>query len=272
MSAMKLSNLTYNTLNKMFAQGKRFDGRKLMEQRDFTIEYDVSYKAEGSARVKLGKTEVVVGVKLGVGEPYPDSLDSGNLMVSGDLLPLASPRFESGPPKYNSLELTRLVERAIRESQVIDLKKLVIKEGEKVWSVMIDVYPINDDGALIDATSIAAMAALMQTYFPELDENGRPDYDKKTTKKLPLDDDIIPLSFTFYKLGDSLVFDPTREEEEACEGKIVFGLSNKGKEHMIHSTQKGLDMPLTGEEVNIMMKELPKLYDDTLKKLKKFLK
>lgn len=270
---MNLSNLTKNTLNKMFALGKRFDGRKLLEQREFTVEYDVSYKAEGSARVKLGKTEVVVGVKLGVGEPYPDSLDSGNLMASGDLLPLASPRFESGPPKYNSLELTRLVERAIRESHVIDLKKLVIKEGEKVWTVMIDIYPINDDGALIDAASIAAMAALMQTHFPEIDKDGKIDYDKKTTKKLPLLENTIPLSLTFYKLGDSLVVDPTREEEEAADGKIVWGISHyKGKEHMIHSAQKGMDAHLSTDDITEMMKNLPKLYDDTLKKLKKFLK
>src|SRR3989344_3852771 len=193
MSSMNLSNLTYNTLLKMLAAGKRFDGRKLLEQRDLSVEYNVSYKAEGSARVKLGKTEVIAGVKIGVGEPYPDSLDKGNLSVSGDLLPLASPRFESGPPKYNSLELTRLVERAIRESGVIDLSKLVIKEGEKVWSVMIDIYPINDDGALIDAASIAAMAALMQTHLPELGEDGRIDYDKKFTKKLVLLENTIPL-------------------------------------------------------------------------------
>ncbi len=273
MSAMHTSNLTQEMLVRMFAAGKRFDGRKLLEMRDFTIEHDVSYKAEGSARVRLGKTEVVVGVKLGVGTPYPDSMDSGNLMVSGDLLPMASPRFESGPPKYNSLELTRLVERAIRESHVIDLKKLVITEGEKVWTVMIDVYPINDDGNLIDAASIAAVAALMNAHIPNLDKDGRIDYETKSTKKLPLTEGTIPLSITFFKLGDSLIVDPVREEEEACEGKIVWGLSNwKGKEHMIHSCQKGLEVALSKEDIEFMMQHLPKLYDDTLKKLKKFLK
>lgn len=253
--------------------GRRFDDRGLLEQRDFSVEYNVSNKAEGSARVRMGKTEVVVGVKLEVGVPYPDSLDKGNLMVSGDLLPLASPRFESGPPKFNAIELPRLIDRMVRESHVIDLKKLVIKEGEKVWVVIIDIYPINDDGALIDAASIATVAALMQTKMPELDENGRINYEKDAKKKLPLEDGIIPLSFTFYKLGDTIFVDPTREEEEAVDGKIVFGVSfYKGKEHMIHSCQKGFDAPMSREEIEKMMKHLPKLYDDTLKKLKKFLK
>jgi len=273
MSSMHFSNLTYNSLLKMFSKDKRFDGRKLIEQRDFTIEYDVSNKAEGSARVRMGKTEVVVGVKLEVGAPYPDSRDKGNLMVSGDLLPLASPRFESGPPKFAAIELPRLIDRMVRESHVIDLKKLVIVENEKVWVVIIDVYPINDDGNLIGAASIATAAALLETHIPELDENGMIDHDKKATKKLPLETGVIPLSFTFYKLGDSLLVDPTREEEEACDGKIVWGISNyKGKEHMIHSAQKGLEATMSSEDIAKMMKELPKLFDDTLKKLKKFLK
>src|SRR3989338_4572078 len=128
--SMESSNLTIETLKKMFAAGKRFDGRALTDFRDFEISYTVSNKAEGSARVKLGKTDVVVGVKLAPGEPYPDSPDKGNLMVSADLLPLASPRFEQGPPKFPAIELPRLVDRSIRESGMIDLSKLVIKEGE----------------------------------------------------------------------------------------------------------------------------------------------
>lgn len=269
---METSNLTVNTLSRMFSAGKRFDGRKLLEMRDFTIEHEVSNKAEGSARVRLGKTEVVVGVKMEVGTPYPDSLDRGNLMVSGDLLPLASPRFESGPPKFNAIELPRLIDRMVRESHCIDLHKLVIVEGEKVWTVIIDIYPINDDGNLIDAASIATMVALMNTHIPNLDKDGKIDHDSKGTKKLPLVDGIIPFSFTFFKLGDSLIVDPTREEEEACEGKVVWGVSNKGKEHMIHSCQKGLEVPLSHSEVSEMMKHLPGLYDDTFKKLKKFVK
>ncbi len=273
MSGMGASNLTINTMSKMFAAGKRFDGRKLTEMRDFKVEFDVSNKAEGSARVILGKTEVVVGVKMEVGEPYPDSLDKGNLMVSGDLLPMASPRFESGPPKFNAIELPRLIDRMVRESHCIDLKKLVIEEGKKVWMVIIDIYPINDDGNLIDAASIATMAALMNAHIPNLNSDGRIDHETKGSKKLPFVEGVLPLSFTFFKLGDSLIVDPTREEEETCEGKVVWGISNwKGKEHMIHSCQKGLEEAMSHAEISVMMKHLPGLYDDTFKKLKKFVK
>lgn len=272
MSKMEVSNLTKDAISKMLADGKRFDGRGLFDLRDFEVEIGVSNTAEGSARVKLGKTDVVVGVKLATAEPYPDSLDKGNLMVSGDLLPMASPRFESGPPKFDAIELPRLIDRMIRESGMIDFKKLCIKKGENVWGVFVDIYPLNDDGALIDAASIACVVALQNAVFPGLDKDGRVDYKKRTKNKLPLDKDILPLSFTFYKLENSLFLDPTREESEACDAKITFGISKWKGQYMVNSCQKGWETTLTKEEIEEMMKILPKKYEERIKKLGKFLK
>ena len=166
----KTSSLTGERIKKYLQEGKRFDGRKLEEFRDLTIETGVSKNAEGSARVKLGNTEVLVGVKLGVGTPYPDSPNKGNLMTTAELLPLSSPRFESGPPNINSIELARVTDRGIRESKCIDFKKLCIKEGEKVWILLIDICPINDDGNLRDAAALGAIAALKDLKFPKYDE------------------------------------------------------------------------------------------------------
>ena len=271
MSSMDASNLTIETLKKMFEAGKRFDGRGLLDFRDMKVELDISNKAEGSARVKLGKTEVIVGVKLQTGEPYPDSLDKGNLMVSGDMLPMASPRFQAGPPDFFTAEPARLVDRAIRESKVIDLKQLVIKAGEKVWTVIIDVYPINDDGNFIDAATLGAIVALKNTLLPGIDKDGKIDYDKKTKDPLPLIKDVTPLSFTFYKLGNAILLDPTREEAETCEVRITFGISKVGKQYFINSCQKSGTKTFTQEEMEKMMKILPEKFDEVSEKLKKFL-
>ncbi|MBU0760664.1 MAG: exosome complex protein Rrp42 [Nanoarchaeota archaeon] len=271
MSGMEVSNLTKQTLRKMLAEGKRFDHRGLLDFRELEVSYEVSKKAEGSARVKLGKTDVVVGVKLQTGEPYPDSPDNGNLMVSGDLLPLASPRFESGPPGFDAIELPRLVDRAVRSSGMIDLEKLVIKKGEMVWTVIIDIYPINDDGNLIDAACIGAVAALMQTVMPEIDKDGKINYEKKTSKKLPLSKDIVPLLFSFYKFGDSIILDPTREEQESSDARMTFGVSDWNGQFMVNSCQKKGGSTVTAEEIAKMMDILPKKFDETMKKFKKFL-
>ena len=275
MSTMETSNLTKDFLQKMFSENKRFDGRKLLDlNKDITIEYGVSNKAEGSARVKIGKTEVIAGIKMTVGTPYPDSPDRGNLIVSGDLLPLASPRFEMGPPGFAGIETPRLVDRVIRESGMLEWEKLCIKEKEKVWNIYIDMYPLNDDGSLADASCIAAVAALHNATLPGLDKDGNVDYDKKTKEKIPMAKDLMPLSFTFYKLGDSIILHPVREEEEACEAKITFGASywNNGSKFMLNSCQKGFETPFTTDELNSMLDIIQSKYDELSKKLNKSLK
>lgn len=271
MSSMEIARITKETLKKMFAEGKRFDGRGVFDYRPLEVAYNVSNKAEGSARVRLGKSEVVVGVKMTVGEPYPDSPEKGNLSVSGDLLPLASPRYESGPPGFDAVELPRLVDRAIRHSGLIDFTKLVIVPGEKVWTVLIDVYPINDDGNMIDAATIGAFAALRKTIIPKLDESNCIDYDQESDTPLPIDPDITPLSFSFFKLGGSLILDPTREEEEACDTRITFGMSSTKTEKMVNSCQKKGEAILTIQELENIAKIMPEKYDELSKKLKKFL-
>src|SRR3989344_7494439 len=104
-------------IRKMIERGKRLDHRPFDQYREMTIEAGIISSAEGSARVKLGNTEVIVGVKLGVGTPFPDTQDEGVLMVTAELLPLAHPDFESGPPGEDAIELARVVDRAIRESK-----------------------------------------------------------------------------------------------------------------------------------------------------------
>ena len=182
---------------------------------------------------------------------------------------MASPRFESGPPAFEGIELPRLVDRAIRGSGMIDFSKLVIKEGEKVWTVNIDIYPINDDGNLIDASLIASIAALKETNFPEIDKDEKIDYKKKTDKKLPLSKETIPVSFSFFKLGNTIILDPTREEEEACDCRITFGVSNWNNQLMVNSCQKKGDATLSQEEISKLMEIIPEKFDELNKRLKK---
>jgi hypothetical protein len=77
--------------------GIRLDGRTLTEYRKpIEVEQGVVKTAEGSARVKIGETDVMVGVKLEVGKPYPDTPDEGTIIVGAELLPLSNPEFELG--------------------------------------------------------------------------------------------------------------------------------------------------------------------------------
>jgi exosome complex component RRP42 len=232
---------------KWFNKGMRYDGRQLENFRPVTIEYNVTKNAEGSARVKIGDTEVIAGVKLSVETPYPDTPKDGNLMVGTELLPLSSPDFEAGPPNEESIEISRVVDRGLRESKAIDTRKLCISEGEKVWSASIDICTINSAGNLLDAAALAAVAALTEARFPSYDGKII-DYKHLTDKKLPIN--RLPVSITVLKMGDFFFVDPTIEEEKVFDARLTVALTADGK---ICAMQKGGDVPLTIDEISKMI-------------------
>jgi len=226
------------------AKNTRLDGRKFDEYRSIEIEYGVSSKsAEGSARVRIGDTEVVAGVKMELGTPFSDKPGEGSIMVNVELLPLSSPLFESGPPSIEAIELSRVTDRGIRESKALDFKKLCVREGEKVWLVFIDIYPINAAGNLFDACNLAALAALRDATFPKLDGD-KIDYSQKTKNKLPLTK--LPIACTVWKVENQFLVDPLLEEEQASNARISIVFTEEGK---ICAMQKGGDSPLMSEEI-----------------------
>jgi len=130
-------------LDSLLKKKKREDGRGLYDYRELKIDVNPIDKANGSARVKLGDTAVLVGVKLDVGEPFPDSPNDGILITNAELAPLASAEFEPGPPREDAIELARVIDRGIRESKAIALDKMCIKPKEKVWIVFVWHHTIN---------------------------------------------------------------------------------------------------------------------------------
>lgn len=243
-----MTNIIKDHLLSTLKKGARPDGRGFYEYRPITIEYGISPKsAEGSARVTIGRTEVVVGVKTEIGEPYADKPDEGSIMVNAELLPLSSPEFESGPPGIDSIELSRVVDRAIREGKAMDFKKLCIKSGEKMWIILIDIYPINDEGNLFDAAALGALAALKDAKFPEV-LNDKIQYGELTSQKLPLQ--RLPVSCTILKIGDALVVDPGKTEEAQADARLTIACLEDGT---ICALQKGGDKGLSVEDINRMV-------------------
>ncbi|MBW2969506.1 exosome complex protein Rrp42 [Candidatus Woesearchaeota archaeon] len=236
-------------LLKALTKDVRYDGRKKLEYRPITVEYGVTKSAEGSARVKIGGTEVMAGVKMETTEPYPDTPDQGNLMVNAELIPLSNPEFESGPPGEQAIELARVVDRAIRESKCIDTHKLVITSGELVWGINIDICTINDEGNLLDASCLAAMAALKDARLPKLKSNKDINYDEPLTEeKLPLTKE--PVEVTVIKVGDQFFVDPLTAEEKVVDARLTVAVTEKGT---VCALQKGGAQPLSPEEIDKMI-------------------
>ncbi len=214
----------------LVSEGKRVDGRKLDEIRPLEITKGyVGEKSSGSAYVKLGDTEVLTGVSMDVAEPYPDSPDSGVMTTAAELRPIASPYFESGPPREHAIELARVVDRGIRESGCIDFKKLFIEEG-KVWILFLDIHILNNDGNLIDACGISAAAALLDSRMPKLEDGRavRGEWDGK----IPMESTPVPL--TFHKIRDKIILDPTTDEEYAMDARLTVTTTDT-----LNALQKG---------------------------------
>jgi exosome complex component RRP42 len=272
-SSEVISNIDRDYIAGFLDTGKRIDGRAFNECRNTEIELDVvAAKAEGSALVRLGDTAVIAGVKVLLGEPYGDSPDKGVMMVTAELPPLASPLFELGPPKEPAIELARVVDRGVRESEMIDTAKLCIEPGKKVYMVFADVYPLDYDGNLIDASSLAVAAALQTAKFDEYkweDGNAVP-----TGKKLDLPIQNSAVEVTVSRIGRHLVIDPSLKEEMVQDCRLTIAVD---KDDKLRAMQKGGGSgPLTLDEIETSMtmavdraQDLHKLIKETIKARKK---
>jgi len=239
-----ITKVRLKQIEQTIEKNKRLDDRSSTDYREIKIEQGVIEKAEGSARVLLGKTQVLVGIKVETGEPFPDTPNDGVMTVNAELVPLASPNFEPGPPDENSIELARVVDRGIRESHAIDTEKLCIEPGKKVFVVFVDVYVLNHDGNLIDASAMAAMAALMNTKMPNYEIKDGELKIKQGYTPLPMKSH--PITVTIGKINGHLIVDPWIEEESVMDSRITFTTNEDGN---ICAIQKGGSSYFTPQQI-----------------------
>ncbi len=227
-SEMLTHNLLKEYVKDLVSKGQRIDGRGLQDYRPIEVKEGTFTKAEGEAWIKLGNTQVLVGVKADVGEPFPDTPDKGVLVSNTELLPLASPTFEPGPPNENAIEVARVVDRAIRSADAVDMSSLVIVEGKLVYMLFLDMYVLDYDGNLEDALTIASLIALGRAEIPKVEVKEDGEIEVKEEKwKVNLKD--LPINFTFVKIGDQLLLDPVLEEEQVSDAAITLAIDKEGR-------------------------------------------
>jgi len=209
-----ISEIKKDFIFNLLLKGERVDGRTFDQYREISIQRDVIRKAEGSALVKLGSSQVLVGVKMQPGEPFQDTPNKGVIITNAELVPLASPSFEPGPPNEMGIELARVVDRGVRESKAVDLEALCIVPGKQVWIIFIDVHILDDCGNILDAASLGAIAALLSTKVPAARYGLGEDYN------LPIRD--IPIATTAIEFNDVLMFDPGVDEEAIANTRLTI--------------------------------------------------
>jgi exosome complex component RRP42 len=239
-----VAKLEQKTVHDLIVKGKRLDERGPLDYRPLTIMLGTIEKANGSAFVYLGKTKVLAGVKVELGTPFPDTPDEGILTVNAEFVPMASPTFEAGPPDENSIELARVVDRGIRESKAIDVKRLCVNPGKKVFVVFVDIYVLDHDGNLIDAAGMAALGALITAKMRAFDvKDGEVVY---RDEKVPLPVNNYPVPITSVKIDGSIVLDPCLEEEQVVSCRLTV---TTDKNDNVCAMQKGGPGVFTPEEI-----------------------
>lgn len=212
---------------KLIKRGERVDGRGLLDYRPIDVILSPIEKAEGSALVKLGKTQVLTGVKLELGAPYPDRPNEGVLQVHAEFVPLASPSFEPGPPDENAIELARVVDRSLREPRVLKLEDLVIEPGRLAWIVFNDIYLIDHAGNAIDAATLSSMLALATARMPGLLKTDGGYKVDRSVKDRPLSVGNVVSTVTMAIIEGQILVDPTLEEEAIADSILTIAIDEK---------------------------------------------
>lgn len=239
MSNEVISEIKRDHIINLLNKGTRTDGRSPTGIREIQITTDCIESADGSARIKLGNTEVIAGVKIIPGTPFPDTPRSGVLTTGAELIPMAHQSFESGPPGEDAIELARVVDRGIRESGMVDVDALCITEGEEVWMCFIDIYALDYDGNLFDAANLAAVMALKTAIIPG------EQYGKGENKPLPIT--CLPISVTSCKIGNTLILDPNFDEEHISSARLTVTTDDNGN---FRAMQKGGQGSITLDELS----------------------
>ena len=244
--------LEKNYLANVLEKGIRVDERDFWERRPVQIIPNVINKAEGSAMVKWGETVVLAGVKAQLGTPFPDTPNDGVITVNAEISPISSPSHESGPPGPQAIELARVVDRGIRESKVIPMNdpKICVIPGKKVWILFVDIYILDDGGNLIDASAIAAMAALANTKLKKvvIDEDLEDVELLEETEFLPRNG--VVTSLTFAKFKDKILYDTNLLEDRGKDARFSVAITDKG---LICSMQKGESGVFYENEIQLML-------------------
>ncbi|XP_047003658.1 exosome complex component RRP45-like [Schistocerca americana] len=222
-----LSSCEKSFVLQALTEGRRLDGRAFNQHRDLKIFFGSDL---GCCQVLLGLTRVIAQVSCEVQQPKPTRPEEGLLLVYVELSPMAAPDFEAGRPSDLAVQLSRVLEKCIKDSRAVDLESLCIKSEEKVWALRVDITVLNHEGNLADAASVAALTALGHFQRPDFTAEGGKiiihSAEEKDTVPITLHHYPVCVSFAVFNNGEHVVADPTELEERVAEAHIVFGMNS----------------------------------------------
>jgi exosome complex component RRP45 len=234
----------------------RVDGRTLKQARKCALRVRRVSQTNSLAECQLGQTRVSCIVSAELVAPYPDRPGEGFLLVTSETMPCAS-------PGDSSTQLLHLVEKSLRDSRALDVEGLCVAAGIKVWAVRCQLVVECDGGSVVDAASLAALAALTHFRRPEVSVVGETvtvhGLDDKTPVALAIHHVPLCVTLGFILEEDRtsalLLVDPTHVEEKACVGMVTVVLNAHQEICGWHKTGAALSVESVKQAVDLAVDE-----------------
>jgi exosome complex component RRP45 len=208
-----------------------------------------------------GSTRVSATLTGSLQPPNPDRPSEGVLSISVELSPMASTSFgiaapittapggggsggaDAGLPAMNdshqkllSNRIVRCLERIILTGGALDTEALCVSAGAWVWNLTLQVRLLDHGGNALDASVLAAMAALRHYRKPQATDGQALHADVREPTPLPLHHTPLTCSFALIHADDmalstnststvAALMDPTDREELVQTGAISMGMN-----------------------------------------------
>ncbi|NP_001307647.1 Exosome complex component RRP42 [Zea mays] len=222
------------------AQDLRTDGRRRLQFRSLSVQTGVIPQANGSARVRLGATDIIASVKAELGKPSILHPDKGKVAIFVDCSPTAEPLFEGRGSEELSAELSVSLQRCLLGGKsgagaAIDLSSLIVVDGKVCWDLYIDGLVVSSDGNLLDALAVAIKVALSDTGIPKVNvsvsaaSDEEPEVDVSDEEFLQFDTSGVPVIITLTKVGRHYIVDATSEEESQMSSAVSVSVNRHGQ-------------------------------------------
>eukprot|EP00802_Teleaulax_amphioxeia_P017211 Tamp_17359.p1 GENE.Tamp_17359~~Tamp_17359.p1 ORF type:complete len:296 (+),score=76.92 Tamp_17359:58-888(+) len=215
-------------------QGVRPDGRERLASRSIHLELGVIPGAFGSAQAQCGGTKVVAAVKAEIVSPTA-AQPGGRIEASVSCTLTASPLFEGQRGEEVAAELTMAMNRMLEGSLPEATRKALSISPEHCWLLLVDAVVLNHDGAVLDAVSCAAYAALADLKLPNVlvqkgkDGRGEIEMLENSQEVLTLGVEAVPIFVSLAQVGQRYVADALAVEESCASALMYVAVNSKGQ-------------------------------------------
>uniref|UniRef100_A0A915M921 Ribosomal RNA-processing protein 42 n=1 Tax=Meloidogyne javanica TaxID=6303 RepID=A0A915M921_MELJA len=203
---------------------------KLTDYRPISIETGILAGANGSARIQIGSTDVLLSVKAEL-NTTTDPILSNRLKFFVDLSANASPKFAGRGGQEQAEEWAKTLYAAYDNDYIMveSMKRLLLAPPLHYWTLYVDAIVLQHDGNIMDALSLGVKAALFDTQICNVIV--RPADEGKFLIDLPdeistwkLDVTSAPLIVAVTRIGNQSVFDLDLSEELCSNNTLYVGI------------------------------------------------